>query len=320
MNRAGEILAFLRDRNEYVSGAAIASKMGITRTAVWKYLKQLERMGYVFETLKGTGYWLKSAPDKLYPWEIERYLDAATIGREIVYRDEVDSTNALAFRLALAGAAEGTCVVAESQSAGRGRLQRQWFSPHAKNLYLSVVLKPPVHPSRIYPLSFISSLAAFDTLTALGVAPRLKWPNDVLAGGKKVCGSLIELSTEADRVRFAIVGIGLNINMERADMEPEIADRATSLLIEAKKRFERASVCGMLLNSLEKHYEVVGRHGVDEVCRLWEEKAKTTGTYMEIRQMDRVYRGISQGIDWDGAVLLNENGVVKRVIAGDVSV
>jgi BirA family biotin operon repressor/biotin-[acetyl-CoA-carboxylase] ligase len=294
--------------------------MSITRTAVWKYLKQLEEMGYAFETLKGTGYKLKSTPDRLYPWEIERHLDTVNIGKEIVYRDTVDSTNALAFRLALAGCTEGTCVVAESQSGGRGRLQRRWLSPYAMNLYISVVLKPPVHPSRIYPLGFISSLAAFDTLSWAGVAPRLKWPNDVLTGGKKVCGTLIELLTEADRVRFVVIGIGLNINMDRTDMDPEIVDIATSLLMETKKRFERASVCGMLLNSLEKYYEVVRQRGVDEVCRLWEERAKTTGTYMEIRQMDRVYRGISEGIDRDGAILLNENGVVTRVIAGDVAV
>jgi BirA family biotin operon repressor/biotin-[acetyl-CoA-carboxylase] ligase len=320
MNRAARILDYLRDRNDYVSGAVMASKMAVTRTAVWKYLEQLREMGYTFETLKGTGYRLKSTPDRLYPWEIERRLDTVTIGRQIVYRNTVDSTNALAFRLALAGCTEGTCVVAEAQSAGRGRLQRQWLSPHARNLCISVVLKPPIHPSRIYPLSFISPLAAFDTLVWAGVAPRLKWPNDVLTGGRKVCGTLIELSTEADRVRFCVIGIGLNINMDRTDMDPEIAGIATSLFMETKKHFERASVCGMLLNSLEKYYDVVRRQGMEEVCRLWEERARTTGTYMEIRQMDRLYRGISEGIDRDGAILLNENGVVRRVIAGDVAV
>ncbi len=320
MNRAGEVLAYLRNPDEYVSGASIASKMAITRTAVWKYLRQLEQMGYAFETLKGTGYRLKGRPDRLYPWEIGRFLDTTIIGKEIVYRDTVDSTNALAFQLALAGCAEGTCVIAESQSAGKGRLQRRWFSPYAKNLYVSVALKPAVHPSRVYPLSFISSLAVFDTLIRVGVTPRLKWPNDVLIGDKKVCGTLIELSTEADRVRFCVIGIGLNINMGKTDMDPEVADIATSLLLETKKHFERASICGMLLNGLEEYYEVVKQQGMDEICRLWEERARTTGTYMEIRQMDRVYRGISEGIDRDGAILLNEDGVVTRVIAGDVTV
>ena len=276
-------------------------------------------MGYIFETLKGSGSRLKETPDRLYPWEIERFLDKEIVGREIVYREQVDSTNSLAFSLALAGASEGTCVVTEAQSKGKGRLQRQWYSPYGANLYLSVVLRPQVLPSRVYPLSFISSLAVFDVLTGMGLAPRLKWPNDVLVNGRKICGTLIELSTEADRVRFAIIGIGLNVNMDRAGLDPEIADKATSLLMETKKRFERASVCGMLLSGLDRYYGILRQQGVDEISRLWEERARTLGTYMEIRQMDRVYRGISKGIDTDGAVLLEENGVVTRVIAGDVS-
>jgi BirA family biotin operon repressor/biotin-[acetyl-CoA-carboxylase] ligase len=303
-----------------VSGDLIGSRLGITRTAVWKCLKHLEEMGYVFEKRKGAGYRLMATPDRLYPWEIERFLETACIGRELVYRDSVDSTNALAFRAALEGCKEGTCVVAESQLAGRGRLERQWHSPHAKNLYISVVLRPQVSPAHIYPLSFISSLAAFDTLLTAGIEPRLKWPNDVLVNSRKICGTLIELSMEADTVRFAIIGIGLNINMESGDMDAALGQRATSLLMETKNFFERPRVCGILLGSLERYYETARRRGMEEMCRLWEERAAVKGTYMEIRQMNRIYRGISEGIDGDGAMLLNENGVVTRVIAGDVVV
>jgi BirA family biotin operon repressor/biotin-[acetyl-CoA-carboxylase] ligase len=303
-----------------VSGDLIAGRLGITRTAVWKCLKQLEELGYAFEKRKGKGYRLLSTPDRLYPWEIERFLETSSLGREIVYRDSVDSTNALAFRLAIEGGREGTCVVAESQVAGRGRLDRQWHSPYGKNLYLSVVLRPRVSPARIYPLSFIPSLAAFDTLLRAGVAPRLKWPNDVLVSNRKICGTLIELSVEADTVRFAVVGIGLNINMERSDMDAALGEKATSLLVETKNLFERPRICGILLGSLEKYYEMAERQGMEEMCRLWEERAGVKGTYMEISQMNVVYRGISEGIDRDGAMLLKENGVVTRVIAGDVLV
>ena len=169
-------------------------------------------------------------------------------------------------------------------------------------------------------MSFIPSLAAFDTLLSAGVEPRLKWPNDVLVNNRKICGTLIELSVEADTVRFAVIGIGLNINMERADMDADLVERATSLLVETKNLFERPRVCGILLGSLEKYYETARQQGMDEICRLWEERGGVKGTYMEIRQMDRVYRGISEGIDRDGAMLLKENGVVTRVIAGDVIV
>ena len=319
MNRAAEVLAFLRGRPGHVSGDFMASRLHISRTAVWKLLKRLKQMGYTFERMKGKGYRLTGVPDRLYPWEIGRHLDTRFVGREIVYRDSVASTNGLAFELALAGCPEGTCVVAETQSAGRGRLQRTWHSPHGKNLYLSCVLRPALHPSQVYPLTFISSLAVYDTLASEGLEPRLKWPNDVLIDGRKVSGTLIELSCEADRVRFVVIGIGLNVNMEGADMHAEISDKATSLLIESRNPFERARICGMLLGSLERYCEMVRSQGVDKVCRIWEERARIRGTYMEITQMGRTYRGISEGIDRDGAILLREKGAVTRVIAGDVS-
>jgi BirA family biotin operon repressor/biotin-[acetyl-CoA-carboxylase] ligase len=319
MNRFGDILGFFADRSGFVSGASIASGLGISRTAVWKNLKQLEQIGYTFDQRRGLGYRLKEAPDKLYPWEIARRLKSGNLGRKILYMDSVDSTNAEAFKLAISGEEEGACVVAESQDSGRGRLQRQWHSPYGRNLYLSIILRPDIHPSKVYPLTFISSLAAYDTLSASGVEPRLKWPNDVLIGSRKICGTLIELSTEADRVRFVVVGVGLNINMEAGEMDSTIRDTATSLFIETKNRFERAAVCGMLLTNLEKYYETSRRQGMDEVCRLWEERAKTKGAYMEVRHFDRIYRGISQGIDGDGALLLRDNDVVTRVIAGDVT-
>lgn len=320
MNRTREVLGFLRQSPAFVSGDYMAAQLDVTRTAVWKCLRQLEQLGYVFQKLKGRGYRLDVVPDRLYPWEIEQHLRSNSMGRSIVYKESIDSTNAAAFKLALGDAPEGTCVVAETQSAGKGRLQRKWHSPYAKNVYMSVVLRPTLHPSRVYPLTFISSLAVYDVLADLGVTPRLKWPNDVLVGTKKICGTLIELSTEADSVRFVIVGIGFNVNMTKAEMDPEIKDKATSLLMETKNSFERARICGMLLGALERYYEILKTDGVDEICRLWEERAQTKGTYMEITQMNNVYKGISRGIDRDGAILLEEDGRITRVIAGDVSV
>ena len=264
---------------------------------------------------------MNSEGDRLRPADIERSLTTRTIGRNIVYKDSVDSTNKLAFDLAAAGCAEGTCVVAETQTGGRGRLQRRWHSPYGKNIYLSCVLRPRLLAAEALPLVFVSCLAVFDTVKWAGVEPRLKWPNDVLTqNGKKLCGTLVELSAKGPDVRFVVVGIGLNVNMGREDMDGEIADTATSLFIETRKHFERAAVCGILLGNLEKYYEIASEAGVSEICRLWEERAKVRGTYMEIKQMDRVYRGVSEGLAADGALLLSENGKITRVIAGDVSI
>jgi BirA family transcriptional regulator, biotin operon repressor / biotin---[acetyl-CoA-carboxylase] ligase len=319
MDRVKELLQFLREKNDYISGDYIAGKMGISRTAVWKYVNHLDEMGYTVSKAKGKGYNLLKSPDKLYPWEIERHLAARYMGRKITYQETVDSTNLVAFRLALGGEPEGSAVVAESQNMGRGRLGRVWFSPYGKNLCLSVILRPQVHPSRIYPITFLSSLAVYDTVRALGAEPTLKWPNDVLIKGKKVCGTLIELSTEAEMVRFVVVGIGLNINVKQGELSEEIRGKATSLSMETKKVFERPAVCGMLLSNLEKYYEVFKEKSESEICRIWEERADIRGKFLEIVQMGEVHRGISEGIDKDGAILINEEGTVRKIIAGDVS-
>ena len=319
MNRIGEVLNFLRRDEEYISGDYIASLLGLTRTAVWKYVRQLRQMGYDVETLKGKGYSFRAAPDRLYPWEIERYLSTRFMGRNIHYEDSIDSTNALAYRLALADAKEGTCVVAETQEAGKGRLQRKWFSPYARNIYLSLVLRPSLHPSFVYPITFLSSLAVYETLIQIGLKPSLKWPNDVLVNGKKICGTLLELSTEADLVRFVIVGIGFNVNMRREEMPEDIQSKATSLFLETRIIYERARICGMLLNNLETYYDLLTKNGSANLVRAWEEKAGIKGKYLEVIQQGNTFKGIAEGVSDDGALLLLDNGKVQKIIAGDVS-
>lgn len=320
MDRTSEVLTFLRGTDDYISGDIISAKLGISRTAVWKYINRLEQKGYGITKLKGKGYRLINTPDKLFPWEIHRYLSAPSIVKEIIYKDTTDSTNSLAFKLAIGGDPEGTCVVAEAQKTGKGRLNRVWFSPPGENLYLSVILKPFIHPSMVYPITFISSLAVYDTIERItGIVPTLKWPNDVLIRGKKVCGTLIEISTEADMVRFIVVGIGFNINMKEKEIDELIKNKATSLHIETKKTYERALVCGILLSNLDKYYSIFRKNGEQEICNIWEKTAQIKGKYLEINQMGEFYSGISEGIDTSGAMLININGKVKRIIAGDVS-
>lgn len=320
MDNLGEVLKKLRDAEGFISGDHIAGKLGVSRTAVWKYMNQLERHGYDIDKSKGKGYRLVSTPDRLYAWEIDRYRASATIGSKIIHRDSLDSTNSFAFAQAMGGEPEGTCVVAESQNKGRGRLGRKWSSPEGRNIYLSVILRPAVHPSVVYPITFLSSLAVSDTIAQLtGLKPTLKWPNDVLVGARKISGTLIELSTEADMVRFVVIGIGLNVNMEMKDMDREIKAKATSFLVETKKTYERSRVCGILLSNLEQYYGVFKNDGPRAICDIWEQKAKIRGKYLEINQMGEVYAGLAQGIDRDGAILLDINGTTKKILAGDVN-
>jgi len=320
MDNISEVLKFLREKQDSVSGDYIAKKLKVSRTAVWKYMNQLERYGYVINKSKGKGYMLLSTPDRLYPWEVDKYRNTAIIGKKIIHRDLVDSTNIVAFKLALAGEEEGTCVIAESQNKGKGRLGRKWCSPMEKNIYLSVIVRPSIHPSAVSPITFLSSLAVYDTIEELtGEKPVLKWPNDVLMHGKKLCGTLLELSTEADMVRFVVIGIGLNVNMDVDEIDEEIRQKASSLSMETKKVYERAPLCGKLLSNLERYYLQFRKKGEEEIVRTWEERAAIKGKYMEINQMGELYKGVCEGIDRDGAILLNIDGKTKKIIAGDVS-
>lgn len=318
MDRISEILKMLREKDDYVSGDYIAEVLCISRTAVWKYIKGLEKTGYIIDSIKGRGYRLTFTPDHLLPWEIERFTESTIIGKEIIYKDIVDSTNTYAFSLALSGKPEGTCVVAEAQRTGRGRLGRVWFSPRNKNIYISVILRPSDHPSRIYPITFLSCLAVYDTIKGVtGLTPSLKWPNDVLMNKKKVCGTLLEISAETDAINFVVVGIGFNINMDTNDIDEYLKDKATSLYIETKKIYERAYICGILLSCMDRYYKIFLESSGDEICRLWESRANINGRYMEVNQMGEINRGIAQGIDATGALLLDVNGRIKRIIAGD---
>ncbi len=320
MDNLGEVLKELRGAGGFISGDHIAGKLSVSRTAVWKYMNQLERYGYDIDKSKGKGYRLVNTPDRLYAWEIDRFRTSAVIGSKIIHKDNLDSTNSFAFAQAMGGEPEGTCVVAESQNKGKGRLGRKWSSPEGRNIYLSVILRPSVHPSVVYPITFLSSLAVSDTIAQLtGLKPSLKWPNDVLVGPRKISGTLIELSTEADMVRFVVIGIGLNVNMEMKDMDKEIRAKATSFLVETKKTFERPRVCGILLSNLEQYYGVFKNDGPQAICDIWEQKAQIRGKYLEINQMGEMYAGLAQGIDRDGAILLDIDGTTKKILAGDVN-
>lgn len=318
MDRISEILNLLREEDDYVSGDHMAEILGISRTAIWKYMKNLHKEGYNIDSAKGKGYKLLNTPDRLLPWEIKRFTDSSIIGKEIIYKDKVDSTNTYAFNLALSGKPEGTCFVAESQRAGKGRLGRVWLSPQGKNIYISVILRPSCLPSKVYPITFLSCLAVYDTIIKVAsITPSLKWPNDVLINKKKICGTLLEISAETDAIKFVIAGIGFNVNMGINDLDDDIKDKATSLFLETNKVFNRSYVCGILLNNLEKYYKIFINMGGEEICRLWEIKANLLGRYMEVNQMGEIFRGISEGIDSSGALLLNIDGKTTRIIAGD---
>jgi BirA family biotin operon repressor/biotin-[acetyl-CoA-carboxylase] ligase len=302
------------------SGAEIARALGVSRAAVWKRIAVLRRQGYEVEALAGKGYRLLRVTDRLLPAEVQRGFRPRRLRGEIVYRDEVDSTNALAATLARRGAVEGTVVIAERQSAGRGRLGRTWESPGHLNLYCSVILRPPMPPSDVPQLALVAAVAAAEAIERTIDAPKpaIKWPNDVLLDGRKAVGILTELDAETERVRFVILGIGVNLNARLGDFPPELRRKATSLALAAGRQIDRAAFTATLLNRLDRAYVRFLAGGFVALKNDYDAYHCLPGRAVRV-EGGQSFAGVVRGVDRDGALLVEQRGVARRVIAGEVT-
>ena len=250
---------------------------------------------------------------------LRAFFAGRVIGRRIEYREETGSTNTEALRLALEGTPEGTVVVADAQTEGRGRLDRTWESPPSKNLYLSVVLRPDIPAVTASLVPLMTGVAVADVLSQhCPGRVRLKWPNDVLVGGKKICGMLTEMRPRGDRVQFLIVGIGLNVNMRKLDFPPGLRDTATSLQIETDCELDRLDVAVRLFEALERWYRIFLGGGRDAIREAWLRVADIVGRRVEVVCGDAVQRGTVAGLDASGALLLEGEAGMQQVLAGDV--
>ncbi len=242
------------------------------------------------------------------------------IGGSVHYFQEIDSTNIMACRLARDGAPEGTIVVADAQGKGKGRLNRVWQSPPGRNLYVSIILRPSIAPPAAPQLTLVAGVAAADLLAVYcpkGVT--IKWPNDVLISGKKVCGILTEMHSSARGVDFIVLGVGMNINMNREDFEPALRDTATSLKIETGETLDRTEVISGLLNLFETWYMVFLRTGFPGVRDAWLRHADILGRQIRVVFREDTQTGVVMGIDDDGTIVMKgADGTTQRVIAGDV--
>jgi BirA family biotin operon repressor/biotin-[acetyl-CoA-carboxylase] ligase len=313
------ILSFLAEAgDEFVSGEAISDKLGLSRTAVWKHVEGLRAQGYRIDAIPARGYRLAAVPDRLGPLEIRPLLATSDLGQTIHFYEELDSTNDRAKELAEDGADHGEVVVAELQRAGRGRRGRTWVSPAGRNLYLSVILRPELAPTRAPELTLVGALAVCDALRQAGVDAGIKWPNDVLVGGKKIAGILTELSAEPDHVHWVVLGMGINLNARREDFPPELRDEATSVLLERGQAAPRALFTAALLLSLEQWLEVHAEQGFDAIRDAWRSRSVTLGRQVRVRMGDRDVDGVAEELDASGALLVRTATGVERVMTGDV--
>lgn len=315
----GLILSFLAEAgDEYTSGEMLSDKLGLSRAAVWKHVEGLRAKGYRIEALPARGYRLVEVPDRLTELELLPLLATHDLGRSIHYRESLPSTNELAFRLAGEGAANGEVVVADQQTAGRGRRGRTWASPPGVNLYFSVILRPELPPQRAPELTLVAGVALAEILREAGADAKIKWPNDVHVRGKKIAGILTELSAEPDAIHFVVLGVGVNLNSGPEDLPPELRPQAISLAEARGARVPRALFAAALWTRLEEWLDRHAENGFGPVRETWKELSSTLGEQVRVKS-DREVRGRAVDLDEQGALLVKtEKGAVERIVAGDV--
>jgi BirA family biotin operon repressor/biotin-[acetyl-CoA-carboxylase] ligase len=316
-----EILKLLREHSSsFLSGEEMSHTLKVSRTAVWKRVKNLRASGYDIEAFRRLGYRLIRSPDLLTPSEIKPLLKTKWMGKVLHHFQTIPSTNTEAYQLALRGAPEGEIVIAESQEQGRGRLGRHWVSPPFLNLYLSVILRPDIPPPQASLITLMAAVAVAEGIERFsGLHPVIKWPNDILLKNRKVAGLLNEIHSETDRIHFVILGVGVNLNMDKKLFTKEIRNTATSLKMETGKTVSRKEFVPCLLEALEKWYTLFLREGGKPVLEAWRERARIRGKAVKVTSFGETLFGRAIDVDSEGRLILEtEKGDRKRIVAGDV--
>ncbi|MDI7261122.1 MAG: biotin--[acetyl-CoA-carboxylase] ligase [Thermodesulfobacteriota bacterium] len=316
-----EILKLLKTHpSAFLSGEEVSRRLKVSRTAVWKKIRHLRSLGYEIEASTRSGYRLIQSPDRLTPAEVKPSLKTKWMGKVIHYFDTLDSTNSTAYQLAVNGAREGEIVIAESQEKGRGRLERHWFSPPFLNLYLSVILRPQIPPHQATLITLMAAVATAEAIQKFtGLQPLIKWPNDILLKGRKVAGLLNEIQSEMDRIHFVILGIGVNLNLDKKIFPQEIRSVATSMKQEMGQSISRKAFLQSILLALEAWYSKFLKEGGAVILKAWRDRAHIRGRRVKVTSFGETISGIAVDVDSDGALILRmENGKRRRVVAGDI--
>jgi len=303
-----------------VPGPKIASEIGVTRFKVWEWIESLRRLGVEIRGVRGEGYQLVTVPDILAPSLLRAELGDHPLARHIVHYFRTESTNALALKLAGEGAEHGTVVLAEEQTAGRGRLGRAWYSEKSSGIYTSIILRPPLAPAAAPVLTLMAGLAAQKAVSAAtGLPVDIRWPNDLLVNGKKVCGILTEMSAELDRLHAVVLGIGLNVNHSR--MPVELENSATSLRMEAHRGISRVQVLVALLRELERYYQLLLKNGNKAITDRWEAASTFAhGKRVCVLTPSGVVQATTTGLDPSGALRIrHDDGRQESLVAGEVT-
>lgn len=311
-----------RNSGEYISGEELSRRLSISRTAVWKQINKLRAEGYEFEAISRKGYRLLKAPDKLDVTCIQQTLNTTTFGRDIRLLDQTETTQEVARSLAEEGAPTGTLVIAEEQLTGRGRQGRPWFSPARKGIWMSMILKPNCPLSFAPQLTLLTAVAVCRAIRRVtGIEAGIKWPNDLLVSGRKICGILIESVCEDGIIKYCIVGIGIDVNLDASDIPTELADIVTSLKIESGKEIDRAMLVASVMNELEELFELYVEEGFTPIGQLWEALSITIGERIKVVTLQGEKSGVAIALDDSGALkMMDDRGEMHTIYSGEVQI
>ena len=318
-----KIIDILKDNQDnFVSGQRISEMFNVSRAAIWKNINSLKEKGYVIESVSRKGYRLTSTPDLLTHQEIKRYLKTKKIEFKIIYYTSIESTNIKAKELASDGLEEGTVIIAEEQTSGKGRLGRSWTSPKSKGIWMSLILRPNISPLQASKTTQIAAAAVCKSIDELGIKAYIKWPNDIIINNKKVCGILTEISAELNRVNYIVIGIGINANIDEKEFPQEIKDKATSLKIAYNKEVNRKELTARILNNFEELYlELIDNNTIKKSIEICKESSILLGKKIRIINTDRQNLVTAVDLTDQGELLVkNENGEIEKIISGEISV
>lgn len=314
------ILKILWETGDYVSGQEICEKLGVSRTAVWKVIRQLQEEGYQVDAARSRGYRIIDGPDVMTAEEVESLLDTEWAGKPVVYYPETDSTNIRIRHLGDEGAPHGTLAVSDRQTAGRGRRGRTWESPGGSCIYMSILLRPDLAPEKAPMLTLVMACGVAEgIMDCADVKVQIKWPNDIIVSGKKLAGILTEMSTQVDYINHVTVGVGINVNVQNF---PEEIQTATSLLSETGTQTKRAPVIAAVMKHFEENYKIFMQ--TEDMSGLMEKYSSllvNQGREVLILEKDAEYKAYAEGINQKGELVVRrEDGTVENICAGEVSV
>lgn len=323
-----KILTILKNSEKHVSGQSLSNQLGVSRTAIWKVINQLKEEGYMIEAVPNKGYRIVAYPDIITAEEIKSTLRTKEIGKEVLYYDMVDSTNTKAKQLAEQENTHGLLVIAEQQEMGKGRRGKKWNSQKGTGIWMSLIIKPKIKPVAASMLTLVAALAVTKAIRQMGeqeenrnnLEAKIKWPNDIVVNGKKVCGILTEMSSELDYINHVVIGIGINANIEK--FPDEINHMATSLLLEGKKHIKRSQLVAFVLEAFEAYYiKFLKTENLETMITEYNQWLINYEEEVKIIEENVTYTGVAKGITPTGElIVILPDGTRKEVVSGEVSV